>query len=66
MPNRGNLQPGGKSLSGDGYSPRLTVRLADDVMVKFKSLAADRKMSPAKLARQVLTEWVERHKGSDQ
>jgi hypothetical protein len=56
-----NLQPGGKSLSGDRkHSPVVQVRVSEHTRDKLRAIAKDRGMSLSKLSRKVLDDFVER------
>jgi hypothetical protein len=55
-----NLQPGGKSLSGDGkHSPVVQVRVSEHTRDKLRAIAKDRGMSLSKLSRMVLDDFAE-------
>ena len=59
---RRNLIPGGKSLSGDGqHSPRVNVRLPEDVHRAASELAAAEHVTVSRLVRRAVEEYVQRH-----
>ena len=59
---RRNLVPGRKSLSGDGqHSPRVNVRLPEDVHRAASELAAAEHVTVSRLVRRAVEEYVQRH-----
>ena len=54
-----NLVPGGKSLSGDGkHSPRVNVRLREDVYGRLLAFAEARHTSVSTIAREAVERYI--------